>query len=105
MTVNDTTNSLSTRIIFDSNKKPQSSFNYRDMGNVDSNCSHISMTEKGVLLIILPKTSIVYLTKRTDPYSQATNTSSVSPHIVEKKKLAKVVTYILNRGCMATFNY
>ena len=49
MTVNDTTNSLSTRIIFGSNKKPQSSFNYRDMGNVDSNCSHISMTEKGVL--------------------------------------------------------
>lgn len=49
MTVNDTTNSLSTKIIFGSNKKPQSSFNYRDMGNVDSNCSHISMTEKGVL--------------------------------------------------------
>ena len=49
MTVNDPTNALSTRIIFGSNKKPQSSFNYRDMGNVDSNCSHISMTEKGVL--------------------------------------------------------
>ena len=32
MTVNDTTNSLTTRIIFEGNRKPQSSFNYRDMG-------------------------------------------------------------------------
>lgn len=32
MTVNDTTNSLTTRIIFGSNRKPQGVFNYRDMG-------------------------------------------------------------------------
>lgn len=32
MTVNDTTNSLTTRIIFGSNRRPQDSFNYRDMG-------------------------------------------------------------------------
>jgi hypothetical protein len=32
MTVNDTTNSLTTRIIFEGNRKPQSSFNYRYMG-------------------------------------------------------------------------
>ncbi len=32
MTVNDTTNSLTTRIIFKNNKKPQSQFNYRFMG-------------------------------------------------------------------------
>lgn len=31
MTVNDTTNSLTTRIIFGGNKKPQSVFNYRDL--------------------------------------------------------------------------
>ena len=31
MTVNDTTNTLTTKIIFGSNKKPQSSFYYRDM--------------------------------------------------------------------------
>lgn len=31
MTVNDTTNSLSTRIIFGNNRKPQSEFNYRDL--------------------------------------------------------------------------
>ena len=31
MTVNDTTNSLTTRIIFGTNKKPQDQFNYRDM--------------------------------------------------------------------------
>lgn len=34
MTVNDTTNTLTTRIIFGSNRKPQDQFNYRDMGDV-----------------------------------------------------------------------
>ena len=33
MTVNDTTNTLTTRIIFGGNKKPQDQFNYRDMGD------------------------------------------------------------------------
>ena len=32
MTVNDTTNSLTTRIIFGTNKHPQDQFNYRDLG-------------------------------------------------------------------------
>lgn len=32
MTVNDTTNSLTTRIIFGNNRKPQDQFNYRKMG-------------------------------------------------------------------------
>lgn len=32
MTVNDTTNSLTTRIIFGKNRTPQSAFSYRDMG-------------------------------------------------------------------------
>lgn len=36
MTVNDTTNSLTTRIIFGNERKPQSQFNYRDMGEVSS---------------------------------------------------------------------
>lgn len=35
MTVNDTTNSLTTRIIFGKERNPQSAFNYRDMGKVD----------------------------------------------------------------------
>ena len=34
MTVNDTTNSLTTRIIFGTNRKPQDQFNYRNMGEV-----------------------------------------------------------------------
>jgi hypothetical protein len=34
MSVNDTTNSLTTRIIFGKNKNPQNSFNYRNMGDV-----------------------------------------------------------------------
>lgn len=33
MTVNDTTNSLTTRIIFGTNRKPQDQFNYRNMGD------------------------------------------------------------------------
>lgn len=37
MTVNDTTNSLTTRIIFGSNRKPQDQFNYRDMGYIPDN--------------------------------------------------------------------
>lgn len=36
MTVNDTTNSLSTRIIFGTNRKPQDQFNYRDMGDTSA---------------------------------------------------------------------
>lgn len=37
MTVNDTTNTLTTRIIFGKDRKPQSKFNYRDMGHFDKN--------------------------------------------------------------------
>lgn len=33
LSVNDTTNTLTTRIIFGSNRKPQDQFNYRDMGD------------------------------------------------------------------------
>ena len=33
MTVNDTTNSLTTKIIFGNNRRPQDQFNYRDMGD------------------------------------------------------------------------
>lgn len=36
MTVNDTTNSLTTRIIFGKDKNPQSKFNYRDMGDLSN---------------------------------------------------------------------
>ena len=36
LTVNDTTNSLTTRIIFGTNRNPQSQFNYRDMGDVST---------------------------------------------------------------------
>lgn len=35
MSVNDTTNSLTTKIIFGGNRKPQSQFNYRDMGDTN----------------------------------------------------------------------
>lgn len=48
MTVNDTTNSLTTKIIFGGDRKPQSQFNYRNMG--DESDAHASrddiMTDK-----------------------------------------------------------
>lgn len=37
MSINDTTNSLTTRIIFGKNRTPQDQFNYRDMGYQDPN--------------------------------------------------------------------
>lgn len=43
MSVNDTTNSLTTRIIFGNNRKPQDQFNYRDMGDI---CSEDSIPEE-----------------------------------------------------------
>jgi len=47
MTVNDTTNSLTTRIIFGSNRKPQDQFNYRFMGDLSNGADPMTITEKG----------------------------------------------------------
>ena len=44
MTVNDTTNSLTTRIIFGNNRKPQDQFNYRNMGEVTKDCDRVTIT-------------------------------------------------------------
>ena len=41
MSVNSTTNSLTTRIIFGGNKNPQSSFNYRFMGGSEGETYHV----------------------------------------------------------------
>lgn len=49
MTENDTTNSLTTRIIFGKNRKPQDQFNYRDMGDESQICDSTTITEDGVL--------------------------------------------------------
>ena len=49
MTVNDTTNSLTTRIIFGNNRNPQNQFNYRFMGDVPENADGITVTEDYVL--------------------------------------------------------
>lgn len=38
--VNDTTNSLSAKIIFGNNRKPQDQFNYRDLGYVDADTKY-----------------------------------------------------------------
>ena len=48
MTVNDTTNSLTTKIIFMGNRKPQDAFNYRDMGDESQIDGRHTFTDKGV---------------------------------------------------------
>ena len=49
MSVNDTTNSLTTRIIFGKDRNPQSKFNYRDMGDTTVETSRVVVTKDGVL--------------------------------------------------------
>ena len=49
MTVNDTTNSLTTKIIFGNTRKPQDQFNYRFMGEVTPDCEPWTITEDMVL--------------------------------------------------------
>lgn len=51
MTVNDTTNSLTAKIIFGGNKRPQDQFNYRDMGDT----SQIYDPERDLPFIMGPK--------------------------------------------------
>ena len=45
MVVNTPTNSLSTRIIFGTNRKPQGVFNYRDMGDPNVSADRFNITE------------------------------------------------------------
>jgi hypothetical protein len=49
MTVNDTTNTLTTKIIFGNNRKPQDQFNYRNMGEMTEGASRLTITEDNVL--------------------------------------------------------
>ncbi len=50
MSVNDTTNSLTTRIIFGKDRKPQDQFNYRDMGRLDDdNPTSFTITKDDVI--------------------------------------------------------
>lgn len=49
MTVNDTTNTLTTRIIFGSNRKPQDQFNYRDMSKSDREVGRVTINRENVL--------------------------------------------------------
>ena len=49
MTVNDTTNSLTTKIIFGDNRAPQSQFNYRDMGKMTEDANKYTVTDEGII--------------------------------------------------------
>lgn len=56
MTANDTTNSLTTRIIFGKNRQPQDSFNYRDMGDMSTEAETGSLicTQNGQMWVYDP---------------------------------------------------
>ena len=49
MTVNDTTNSLTTKIIFGNDKKPQGQFNYRDMGKTSDDDTGYTISKDNVV--------------------------------------------------------
>ena len=49
MTVNDTTNNLTARIIFGAEKHPQSQFNYRDLGSVTPSTNRVVVTQDPIL--------------------------------------------------------
>lgn len=49
MTVNDTTNSLTTKIIFGNDRNPQKQFNYRDMGDISKISDHFVIDKDMVL--------------------------------------------------------
>ena len=51
MTVNDTTNSLTTRIIFGTNRNPQNQFNYRDMGDISVHHERMAFTKNGRVFV------------------------------------------------------
>ena len=48
-TVNDTTNSLSSKFVFGNNRKPQEQFNYRFMGDITPGTNGVTVTENHVL--------------------------------------------------------
>ena len=47
--LNDSTNSLTAKIVFGNNRKPQDQFNYRDMGEVTKDVAPVTVTEDNVL--------------------------------------------------------
>ena len=49
LTVNDTTNTLTTKIIFGNNRNPQSQFNYRNMGEMTDDADRFTITKDGTV--------------------------------------------------------
>jgi len=48
LSVNDTTNTLTTRFIFGKNRRPQEQFNYRNMGDVNAIASGFTMSDEAM---------------------------------------------------------
>ncbi|MGM9968872.1 MAG: DUF5906 domain-containing protein [Anaeroplasma sp.] len=78
MTVNDTTNMLTTRIIFGKNRTPQDQFNYRDMGAIDDLIcdNHVEIGDNGEVHELKPSNKYVtYFGENGEILDKATSLS------------------------------
>ncbi|GHU60466.1 hypothetical protein FACS1894171_1910 [Clostridia bacterium] len=100
MSVNDTTNTLTTKIIFGNNRKPQDQFNYRNMGEVSEEADQIVVAENHVLFDGFGDEYTVF-DKKEDLFFQVIRLKMVNQPIVGKK-LVKEVMYTPNLGCTVT---
>lgn len=98
MTVNDTTNTLTTKIIFGGNKKPQDQFNYRDMGDTN----RIYDPDRDLPFEMGPKEfdEFTAFDKKGRPIFRDTSSRMVSPSIAARK-LVKADTSMLSLVCTA----
>jgi hypothetical protein len=100
LTVNDTTNALTTRIIFGADRNPQSQFNYRDLAKPVTSYDSTSLE-------FLKKEEILPLKfERTEerepsllPYFPGYAFERVN-RLIGVRKSEKEDTYILSRACM-----
>lgn len=99
MSVNDTTNSLTTRIIFGNNRKPQDQFNYRFMG--DESQIFDPNADLPFTMGLEDYDEFTQFDKTIAPSFLATHSRAVSLSI-EVKKSVRAAMYILNPACTAT---
>ena len=93
MTVNDTTNSLTTRIIFGKNRKPQDQFNYRDMGLPSSDD-----------ILMDGFDDYTRFDNQNRPIFPVMNLNSENP-CIEVKKSVREDMCIPNQVCIVTLRY
>ncbi len=98
MTVNDTTNTLTAKIIFGGNKKPQDQFNYRDMGDASQICSMDDLPFK-----FGPEEYDNYTAfDKKDVRSSLVTSSTKASLLIAVKKLARVAMSMPSLVCTET---